>query len=90
MEAQGLQSFIPYDAEHHFPLENIPFGVYKTAEGNHCCTRIGDKLIDLAALFAKFDGPHFKTLKENIFDKPTLNDFAGLGKEFRIEARETI
>lgn len=29
-------------------------------------------------------------MKENIFDKPNLNDFAALGKEFRIEARETI
>lgn len=90
MEAQGLKSFIPYDAEHHFPLENIPFGCFKTASGARCCTRIGDKLIDLAELFPHFDGPHFKTLKENIFDKWTLNEFAALGKEFRIEARETI
>jgi len=53
-------------------------------------TRIGDKIIDLAEIFELFDGDYFKSLKENIFDKDTLNTFADLGKEFRIEARATI
>ena len=90
MEAAALQSFIEYDSSHHFPLENIPFGCYKVGESSHCCTRIGDSIIDLATIFEHFDGPLFKSLKENIFAKPTLNDFAALGHEFRIEARTTI
>ena len=58
MQALAMKSFIEYDGESHFPLENIPFGCYKSASGkNHCCTRIGDKIIDLADIFSHFDGP---------------------------------
>ena len=90
MEGAALKSFIDYNAEHHFPLENIPFGCYQAGDKIHCCTRIGDKIIDLADIFQHFDGEYFKSQKENIFDKDTLNTFADLGKEFRIEARATI
>ena len=54
MDPGALKSFIEYSAEHHFPLENIPFGVFHddTQGGKlQCCTRIGDHLINLAKLF---------------------------------------
>jgi hypothetical protein len=57
-----LQSFIEYTEENHFPLENIPFGVLKGSQGIHCCTRIGDFVIDLSYIFDKFTGPHFAAL----------------------------
>jgi fumarylacetoacetase len=87
-----LKSFIAYDESHHFPLENIPFGCYNAKDGQkHCCTRIGDKLIDLALIFPKFDGEHFASLKgDNVFLQENLNKFAALGSKFRIEARATI
>jgi len=87
-----LQSFIDYDQSTHFPLENIPFGCFKNQAGEtQCCTRIGDFVINLADIFAMFDGPCFKSLSgKNIFKMNTLNEFASLGKTFRIEARETI
>lgn len=44
----------------------------------------------MAALFSHFNGPLFLTLKENVFDSETLNKFAALGKDFRLEARDTI
>ena len=45
-------------------------------------------MIDLAAIFDKFDGPLFKGLNgDNIFAQPNLNKFASLGKDIRIEAR---
>lgn len=92
MESALLNSsWLKYDEESHFPLENVPFGCFKTASGNnHCCTRIGDHIVDLALLFPKFKGPLFSNLTENVFDQENLNKFAALGKEFRIEARETI
>ncbi len=48
----ALKSFLPYDATHHFPLENIPFGTFVNPKLNkvHCCTRIGDYVIDLSEL----------------------------------------
>ena len=88
--SSALKSWISYDENHHFPLENIPFGCYHSKDGVRCCTRIGDSLIDLSMLFSKFNGPLFSTLKENVFASENLNKFAALGKTFRIEARETI
>jgi fumarylacetoacetase len=76
VEAQHtvLKSFIPYDENHPFPLENIPFGAFINHNDNnskHCCTRIGDFVIDLALLEAAglFNGPHFSAYgKKDIFN----------------------
>jgi fumarylacetoacetase len=48
-----LKSIIPYGADNHFPLENIPFGAFinhRAGNAKHCATRIGDYVIDLAIL----------------------------------------
>lgn len=91
MEGAALKSFISYDENNHFPIENIPFGCYQSKGGKlHCCTRIGDNLIDLALLFPLFQGPLFKGLKENVFDQDNLNMFMSQGQDVRKEARETI
>lgn len=51
MSTQALTSWISYAADHSFPLENIPYGIFKT-EGStaRAATRIGDHVIDLAYL----------------------------------------
>lgn len=71
MEGSAKQSFIEYTPENHFPLENIPFGAFETDDNKvHCCTRIGDYVVDLAVLEAEglFDGPLFSKLeKKDIF-----------------------
>lgn len=92
---QPLKSFIPYDANHPFPLENIPFGAFvnPSTKETHCCTRIGDYVIDLAVLEQEglFDGPLFKALeRKDIFSHRHLNDFMSLGKDYWHEARVTI
>jgi hypothetical protein len=48
-----LKSFIAYTPETHFPLENIPFGVF-TVDQNapRVGTRIGETVIDLSVLAA--------------------------------------
>jgi len=84
------KSWIAYDANSQFPLENIPFGVYHAGAQTNCCTRIGDTIVDLAALFPWFKGPLFSALKSNIFEGQNLNQFASMGKAIRIEARQTI
>lgn len=47
-----MKSWISYDANNCFPLENIPFGAFMnpTTQKVNCCTRIGDFVIDLANL----------------------------------------
>ena len=45
-----------------YSLENIPFGVFISEGEKHCCTRIGDMVIDLAVLEGK---GVFDTLRVN-------------------------
>jgi len=65
-QASALKSCIEYTEDNHFPMENIPFGAFHNDKVNavHCCTRIGDFVIDLAVLEeAKlFDGALFSAL----------------------------
>ncbi len=91
-----LNSWVPnYSEDTHFPLENIPFGVYiNPSSGKHeCSTRIGDFVVDLAALerLGLFDGPLFGALADkDIFDQRYLNKFMALGRDYWREARATI
>ena len=70
--------FLPENSD--FPLQNIPFGIYKTRETEpHVCTRIGDTVIDLYEL------NHLGAFQElmipdEVFKNPFLNDFIALGK----------
>lgn len=88
------KSWIPYSPDSHFPLQNIPFGVFFNPKEEvwHCCTRIGDSVIDLGLLETQklFDGDHFSKLKRTVFARDNLNDFIALGKEYWSEARMTI
>jgi fumarylacetoacetase len=94
--SQPLKSFIQYSEDNHFPLENIPFGAFEnSSQGNavHCCTRIGQMVVDLAVLekHGLFNGTHFSSLlRKDIFSQPNINHFIGLGKDFWKEARLTI
>ena len=91
----ALRSSIPYDKDHQFPLENIPFGVFvnPVSKKVHCCTRIGDKVIDLAVHEARNmfkSGPLMSKLDHTVFDKDTLNAFIELGPDYRREVRKTL
>lgn len=47
----SLRSFVPVGAESHFPIQNLPFGVFrKGEEGPRVGVRIGEYVLDLAVL----------------------------------------
>jgi fumarylacetoacetase len=76
-----MKSFIPYNSNSDFSIYNIPFGVALIKDDYiTCCTRIGDKVIDLAILYEKGYFNDIKGLEENIFQDFSLNDFIELGK----------
>lgn len=90
-----LKSFIPYDEHHPFPLENIPFGTFVNPKLNkvHCCTRVGEYVVDLAVLeqHGIFDDELYKALeRKDIFSQKFLNEFISLGKPYWSEARRTL
>lgn len=76
-----LQSFVNYDQNSDFSIHNIPFGVGVFAqEYIACCTRIGDKVLDLATLYDYGFFDEIEGLTENVFEAYTLNEFIELGK----------
>ena len=90
-----LKSWIDYDADCEFPIQNIPFGAFLNPRVNevHCCTRIGDKVIDLAVLEHErllSEGAIMENIPIHVFCEPTLNKFMELGPEARQEVRRAI
>lgn len=96
VEASGpLRSWIAYTAECEFPLENIPFGAFLNPRLNkvHCCTRIGDKVIDLSILEHErllSEGPFMHNVDHHVFCETTLNKFMDLGKVAKLEVRAAL
>lgn len=92
MESSALKSFVQYDENDHFPLENIPFGAFVNPNSSevHCCTRISEFVVDLAVLhdLGHFSGDNLKG--NNVFKNKHINDFIDLGKSAWSEARITI
>jgi fumarylacetoacetase len=86
----GLRSWVEVPAGSDFPIQNLPFGIFKT----HYMTpgagvAIGNHVLDLTWLYENgyFDG---LGLPAGIFNQPKLNDFMGLGRAKTREVRERI
>src|SRR3954465_15544150 len=58
-----------------FPLENLPFGVFRAGRQNHIGVAIGDRILDLAACFE--DG----LVQDDACTQSTLNQLASRGRE---------
>lgn len=73
-----------------FPIQNLPFGIFKTQNSApRAGSAIGDYVIDLAALhrlhyFSSIDLP------EGVFEHFTLNYFIGLGKQVTSGIRDRL
>ncbi len=84
------KSWINYDNNSDFPIQNIPFGVFKTNQDNfHIATIIGETIISIKNL--EKEG-YFKkiNLMENTFQEPTLNKFLEHDKSIWREVRNKI
>ena len=85
-----LKSWLEIPADSDFPIQNIPFGVYKKGDQKpRLCSRIGDFVIDLfkaseLGFLTDFDIP------KAVFEQPSLNDFIGLGKATTGKVRNRI
>ncbi len=75
-----LQSFLPVSPESHFPIQNLPYGVFAPRnEKKRIGVAIGDWVLDLrvASEEGLLSGPEFEP--GDCFRQPTLNQFMGLG-----------
>ncbi len=88
----GLRSWVPVDPESHFPIQNLPYGVFRPRPGDapRVGVAIGAHILDLAALEAAglFATPALRG--GAVFGQPTLNDFMALGRPVWREARATV
>jgi len=83
-----LKSWVAYDSDCHFPIQNIPFGVFQP-EGKtpRCGSAIGDYAIDLPV--AETMGLLPPEVK-GTFSKPELNAFMALGRPIWRKVRVSI
>ena len=86
-----LRSWLEIPGDSDFPIQNIPFGIYRNREGDATpASRIGDYIIDLSVLadFGYFDKLDIPNLE--VFYAPVLNDFISLGKKVTSTVRDRI
>ena len=82
----NLRSFVAYDEESHFPIQNLPFGVFEHRRATRAGVRIGDLILDLAALQERGFFPDLPP----VFKTGTLNRFLSLGRPAWREVRATV
>jgi fumarylacetoacetase len=85
-EASLMNSWVPSANDHpDFPIENLPFGIYRRGPDGHVCVAIGDELLDLFSCHEAGLINNFACTRE------TLNDLMSLGREnaARLRARVT-
>ena len=85
-----LSSWVNVPQNSDFPIQNLPFGVFRTAdESARIGTRIGDYVLDLEAAtkFDYFDDIHFD---KTVFSANKLNNFMACGRPVWQAVRQRI
>jgi hypothetical protein len=59
LQSAGTMSWVEYDPDTDFPLENLPYGVFSTPEDpqHRIGVAIGDSILDLSKVAHLFTGP---------------------------------
>lgn len=87
-----LKSFVSVPPDSHFPIQNLPYGVFKPESGAEPrpAVAIGDYVLDLSVVGSAslFDGPYLRN--SDCFNQPNLNKFLGMGRPAWKEARESL
>ncbi|MBL8045655.1 MAG: fumarylacetoacetase [Anaerolineales bacterium] len=86
-----MHSFIPVSPTSQFPLQNLPYGVFKPRDGSaRVGVAIGEYVVDLNALdeAGLFAGTAVN--ERPVFGQPSLNAFLALGPAAWREVRATL
>ncbi len=84
----SLRSFIPVDPASHFPIQNLPFGIFQPHGGApRAGVAIGDQVLDVAALE---QAGLLKLSQPGLLSHPVLNDFIALGREATSAVRTRV
>lgn len=91
--AKYLTSWIEVDDNSDFPIQNIPFGVFRKIQNgfaHHVGTRIGNSVIDLYRIASKGFFEDCGIIDIEVFNQGSLNKFAGLGQTVHRKIRKKI
>ncbi|MEP6604213.1 MAG: fumarylacetoacetase, partial [Spartobacteria bacterium] len=78
-----MKSFINVEKNSHFPLENLPFGIFKPRGGAaRVGVALGEDVVDLSVLDVGED--------RQVFAQDSLNAFLALGRPAWRKVRETL
>src|SRR6266566_1183921 len=86
-----LRSFIDVPRDSHFPIQNLPFGIFQPKESKpRVGVAIGDLIVDLSVLeeLGHFRSPEFED--RQVFTEDSLNAFLALGRPAWRKAREIL
>src|SRR5881394_238988 len=87
----ALKSFINVPRDSHFPLENLPFGVFKPREGPaRIGVALGDDVVDLAALEEAGLLKDLPPETAAATTRDSLNEFLALGRPAWRKIREAL
>jgi fumarylacetoacetase len=86
------QSFIKVAPDSHFPIQNLPYGIFRPRRGGlpRVGVAIGEQVLDMAALD---DAGLFRQTAldgRGLFHQPSLNAFMALGRPIWHEARAIV
>ena len=92
MPTPPLASFIDVPPETPFPIQNLPYGVFKPRTGGRprVGVAIGEEVLDLAVLEARGLFTHAALRDGRPFAEPSLNRFMGLGPDVWRAARDRV
>jgi fumarylacetoacetase len=88
-----LRSFVPVAADSHFPIQNLPYGVFRhRGYAARIGVAIGEFVLDLSILQSHglLSGGHLNRTGGPVFAQPTLNLFLAAGRRVWTEARGLI
>lgn len=82
----ALRSFLPVSADSHFPIQNLPFGIFSRKGGDRprMGVAIGNMVLDLAVVSPEHLPEYFDATQE------TLNDFMRRGPRAWREVRAAV
>lgn len=87
-----LHAFLDVPADHPFPIQNLPYGVFRPRPGAppRVGVAIGDFVLDLSVLEARGLFDHPRLVAERPFAKPALNTFMAMGRPIWQHVRATL
>lgn len=85
-----LRSFVPVAPESHFPIQNLPFGVFRPRDGApRVGVALGEMVVDLSQLerAGLLRIASIADVREPLFARSSLNAFMAIGREAVSEVR---